>query len=95
MGRHTMSLSDDWSACTKCNMKLDHGVCNCCGCGFSHVCSICMQTKKGKNSKPWNMALGDNVGCDEHLQIDDVFFPPEYPKCEHIIAEEKAKEAGW
>jgi hypothetical protein len=91
MGRHTFNLSDDWSACGRCKQKLNRGVCMCCGSGFTHVCSICIKTKKGK----WNMAIGDNKGCDKHLQKGDIRFPKEFPKCEHVIAEEKARIAGW
>ena len=80
MGRHTMSLSNDYETCTKCNLKLDHNVCNCCGAGFKHTCGICIQTRKGKNTKPWGWALGTNKGCDDHLQINDIMFPPEYPE---------------
>lgn len=94
MGRHTYALSDDWESCTRCNLKLDHGVCNCCGSGFKHVCGICMDSKKKKGVR-WGWALGNNKGCDEHLQKDDVMFPPEYPDCEHVIAEKKAREVGW
>lgn len=93
MGRHTMALSDDWSACTRCNQKLEHGVCMCCGSGFKHVCGICM--KKNKKSKPWGWAIGDNNGCDDHLQKGDVKFPKKFQKCKHVIAEEKARQAGW
>ena len=93
MGRHTWLLSNDWSTCTRCNEKLDHNVCNCCGAGSKHVCEFCIKFNKKGNQ--WNWAIGDNRGCDEHLQIGDVFFPPEYPDCEHIIAEKKAREVGW
>lgn len=87
MGRHTMNLSDDWDACTRCNQKLEHGVCMCCGSGFKSVCY------KYPKCKGW--ALGDNEGCDKHLKKGDKKFPKDFPKCEHIIAEEKAKDAGW
>ncbi len=93
MGRHTINLSDDWSTCTKCNQKLEHGVCMCCGAGSKSICKKCMDTnKKGKD---WGWAIGDNVGCDDHLKKTDFRFPKDFPKCEHIIAEEKARLAGW
>ncbi len=85
-----MMLSDDYETCTRCCVKLDYGVCNCCGSGFKHVCFKYM-TKS--SCQGW--ALGNNKGCDEHIQIGDVMFPPDYGKCEHRLAEEKAREVGW
>lgn len=81
MGRHTMSLSGDGSTCTKCNQKLEHGVCMCCGSGWKHICGFCMRIKKRKG-KEWGWALGDNKGCDEHLQKGDIKFPMEF-HCHH------------
>ena len=93
MGRHTIALSNDWSTCTRCNQKLEHGVCMCCGAGGKSVCKECMDTEK--KGKDWGWTIGDNKGCDEHLKKTDFKFPKDFPKCKHILAEEKARHAGW
>jgi len=87
MGRHTMALSDDWNTCTRCNQKLEHDVCMCCGAGCKGVC--------WKYPKCMGWAIGTNKGCDKHLKKTDVKFPKDFSECEHIIAEKKASEAGW
>lgn len=80
MGRHTTNLSD-WDHCGLCNRDLEHGVCMCCGSGTKHICPYCMKTKK--KGVEWGWAIGDNKGCDEHLQKGDIKFPMEF-NCFHV-----------
>lgn len=89
MGRHTVMLSDDWSTCTKCNQKLEHGVCMCCGAGTKGICTFCMK-QKSKKGKDLGWRIGDNKGCDEHLQKGDVKFPMEF-NCIHVSCNDCGK----
>lgn len=87
MGRHTWALSDDWNTCTRCDQKLKHSVCMCCGAGTKGVCW------KYPKCKGW--AIGTNKGGSIHPKSSDFEFPKMFPDCEHVIAEKKAREAGW